>query len=432
MSSLWSLLKRRRGFRQLWLGETTSLLGEWLSYVAISLLALQSGGGALALAVVFAGHVLPAAMVSPFAGVLADRLDRRSVLIGTQLLQASLTAAMALAAAHELLIAVQLLLFARTAVVGFFYPAKQAALPRVVAEDELVDANAIDAATWSVTFAVGTALGGVLALAGPVVALSVDTLTFMVSAALFSGLKPLKPEASSNHRDSLPRPAALTELGNAIRFAWRRPALAESVLAKTPLAVAGGATWILLNVTADDIGLLGSSALALGLLQAVRGTGTGVGPLLTRSLAIRGIAPMKLLRAAMIVLLLAVAAFTWFAYRGDGELSWWLALLVAAFVWGLGSGSIWVLSSSEIQRRTPDAMQGRLASADQLCFMLGQSAAAIGAGLLVDATGIAASAGLLGVVCGSALWLLLLSATAWRTASSSWPTRARPLAPQQP
>ena len=113
MSSLLSLLRRRPDFRRLWLGETISQLGDWLSYVAISLLALHSGGGALALAVVFAGHVLPAALVSPLAGVLADRVDRRSLLVGTQLIQAALMLGMIAAAVHDNLVMVQLLLFAR-------------------------------------------------------------------------------------------------------------------------------------------------------------------------------------------------------------------------------------------------------------------------------------------------------------------------------
>ena len=236
MRSLWSLLLRRPGFRYLWLGETTSLLGDWLSYVAISLLALHAGGGALALAVVFAGHVLPAALVSPLAGIVADRMERRTLLVGTQLAQAALMVGMVVAAAHQQLIAVQLLLFARTAVVGFFYPAKQAALRRVVDKDELVDANAIDAATWSVTFTLGTALGGLLALLGPVAALSVDTITFLLSAALFSRLPKLAPEGERK-----PRPS-LAELVQAVRFARSRPGLFEAVGMVT-MCIAAARAW---------------------------------------------------------------------------------------------------------------------------------------------------------------------------------------------
>jgi MFS family permease len=428
MQSLWSLLKRRPGFRNLWLGETTSLLGDWLSYVAISLLALHSGGGAMALAVVFAGHLLPAAMVSPLAGVLADRVDRRKVLIGTQLVQAALMFLMVIAASYQHLLAVQGLLFARTAVAGFFYPAKQAALRRVVEPDELLDANAIDAATWSVMFAAGTAMGGVLALAGPVVALTVDMFTFLLAAMFLARLAPLDVDGRTHSSTISPR-AAFDELREASSFAWRRPELAEAVLAKTPTAVAGGAAWVLLNLTADTLGLLGSAALALGLLQAVRGTGTGIGPLAARKLVARGIPAMHLLRASMAITFVGIAAFTGLAWIGGTGWQLWLPLLAAAFVWGVGGGGGWVFSASEIQRRAPDAMQGRLSSVDQLAFMLGSSGGALVAGLLVDVTHVSAHAGLLGVVAGGVLWLALLLATVYRRDGATQPSS---LAVQRP
>src|SRR5262245_15231430 len=72
-----SLLLRRPAFRRLWAAGTVSLVGVWLSFVAISRLALDAGGGALALATVFAVHLVPRAWFMPLAGVVADRFDRR-------------------------------------------------------------------------------------------------------------------------------------------------------------------------------------------------------------------------------------------------------------------------------------------------------------------------------------------------------------------
>ena len=73
------LIKRRPAFRLLWLGELVSQLGDWLSYVAISLVAMTHGPGqgALALGLVLAAHSLPHAVLAPFTGPLADRFDRR-------------------------------------------------------------------------------------------------------------------------------------------------------------------------------------------------------------------------------------------------------------------------------------------------------------------------------------------------------------------
>ena len=67
---------RHRGFRRLWASQAISLFGDWLSFIAISLLALHKGDGAIALAMVLAAHTLPSALAQPLAGVLSDRFDR--------------------------------------------------------------------------------------------------------------------------------------------------------------------------------------------------------------------------------------------------------------------------------------------------------------------------------------------------------------------
>lgn len=404
MRSLWKLLQTRPGFRWLWLGETTSLVGDWLSYVAVSLLALEAGEGALGLALVFAAHILPTALVSPFAGVLADRVDKRRVLVGTQIAMAALMVLMVAAALHRSLIAVQAILFLRTTVAGFFYPAKQAALRELVEEDELVDANAIDAATWSVTFTVGTALGGVIAMAGPVLALAVDGVTFVVAGLLLARLPALPSEARDHVRPKL------KEIVVALEDARTRPGLLEAVLTKAPLAVAGGGAWVVLNLAAERVGVLGSAALALGALQALRGVGTGIGPLLSKGLMKTGTSAQHLLRASAWVSFASMAAFI---VAASAELGW-LVLAIAALAWGMGSGGYWVFSAVEMQKKSPKAMLGRLASVDMLTFTVGQGLAALLGGYLADATGIAALSGWLPLSLGVLLYLVLRATLAPR------------------
>src|SRR5688572_26746658 len=122
MNRLLSLLRRSPGFRRLWLGELTSLMGDWLSYVAVSLVAIRNGQGALALAWVFAAHVLPSALLSPLAGWVADRFDRRRVLMAAHLVQAVVTVAMAAMAFGGHVAAMQAFLFIRSAVGAVVHP----------------------------------------------------------------------------------------------------------------------------------------------------------------------------------------------------------------------------------------------------------------------------------------------------------------------
>ncbi|MBE7449427.1 MAG: MFS transporter [Kofleriaceae bacterium] len=191
-----SWLRARPAFRRLWAAATVSQVGDWLSFVAVSALALEAGGGALGLALVLAAHALPAAVLSPVAGALVDRADRRRVMIGADLLAALVTAAMAAVAMAGAVVAVQLLLLARSAITAATPPAETAAVRRLVRPDELVRANAILAVTWSAAFVAGMALGGVAAMLGPALALALNAGTFLMAAALRVGLPAMPPATS--------------------------------------------------------------------------------------------------------------------------------------------------------------------------------------------------------------------------------------------
>lgn len=151
--------------------------------------ALKHGEGLLALAAVFVVHNLPHAGLAPFAVAVADRFDRRRVMIISNVLQAFLALAVAGAAAGGSLTAMQLLLLARVSVSVFFVPAQHASVPRLVARDELPLANTLSSSTWSVTFAVGV---------GAQWAIVIDAFTFAAAAALLIGLPALELKRPSD------------------------------------------------------------------------------------------------------------------------------------------------------------------------------------------------------------------------------------------
>src|SRR5882672_3052407 len=132
-----ALLRRYPDLRRLFFAETISLLGDWLTYVAVSVLALEQGQGPIAVAMVLVAHTLPNALASPVSGFIADRFDRRTVLIAACLLRGLLTLGMAFSAHASVLLSVQLLLVLRTASDAFYEPAAQAVLARVIPADQL-------------------------------------------------------------------------------------------------------------------------------------------------------------------------------------------------------------------------------------------------------------------------------------------------------
>jgi MFS family permease len=380
------LLKSRPEFARLWASGVVSQAGDWLSYVAISLLAMEEGGGtgAMAVAVVFLAHTLPNALMAPFSGWLADRIDRRKLLIGSHLVEAIVTVAMMVAAWHRQLGWVQVLLLLRTSVSAFGYPAETAVVRELVSSDELYRANALLSATWSVMFVVGTSLGGLLAVLGPHFALAVDALTFAVAAVVLVPLSPLRPPVRELSVE--PRPGALAVMR-------MRPELARAVMAKAPLAFAASAAWVALNLSAQAMPFMGTTALTLGVLQAVRGLGTGIGPVVVSGTS----DPARHWIGAGWVMLVGMALFLLTDHPA--------ALLVAALIWGVGSGTNWVLSVSAIQQLAPSDVIGRMGGADLCAMTLAQGAGAIAGALLIEAgPGPLVAVGM-GAVAWAILWL---------------------------
>ncbi len=377
MKTFLSLLSRRPGFRRLWASDVASALGTWMSYIAVSVLVVREDGGALALALVFVIHTLPHALLAPIAGPVADRLDRRTLMVGAHLLRGVVTLGMVAAAWAGHLLALQALLFLRVVVGAFHMPAARAALARVVEPEELADANAFDAITWSVLFAVGVALGGLVsAFVGPVPALVIDALSFFVAARLLRGLPSLRAEGAAARGSLLP----------AWRYASDRRDLLRAVLAKTPVAVAIGGGWVALNL----LGYALSGALAIGALHFARAVGCGVGSWLLRRLRIEG--PR----------LDAIAFLGVLGFAFGQDLVW---LVLSAFAWGVGSGANWVWTSTAMQRLTPDALRGRVGAIDVLLSTAGMAAGALAAGAAADATARAGDAALTGVTLGLAALL---------------------------
>src|ERR687893_573341 len=179
-----SLLSNTR-FLRLWIGQGTSFVGDAVSMVALVVLVVQITGSASAVGGALVARLLPT-IASPLAGVLADRLDRRFVLVTSDLARAVLV--LGLVFARDLATIYVLVFFmglART----IFNPTVRAAFPSVVGGGDLTRANALISGTFSTSIMVGPALGGLLvAIVGVDAAFAVDATTYLVSAVLLSRL----------------------------------------------------------------------------------------------------------------------------------------------------------------------------------------------------------------------------------------------------
>lgn len=385
------LLGERRHFRRLWVSNMVSLLGDWLSYVAVSLVAVDRGESAVTVGMVLVGHTLPMALLAPISGPLADRFDRRRLMIAAQIGAGLLTLGMWGAVQGGAIGWMQVFLLLRVGVSGLGLTARFAAVPQLVERHELHAANALLGLTWSVLFAAGVAAGGVLAaVIGPGGAILGDAATFAIAALIVAGLPALPPPPPEAAAD----PAAPRDLFAAWRYARPRPKLLAALLAKTPAGIADAAGWVTLNLVAGPR-VAGSTALGIGVMHALRAIGTGVGPLLPRAWIPREA------NLATPLAFVGLAAFL------ASDSPW--VFLPALVVWGMGTGHNWVSSTAELQAETPGDILGRMTALNVMTLTFAQSALAVGAGLVIDATGQATWGGWVGLALAVMGWAALMA-----------------------
>src|ERR687893_1487813 len=361
-----SLLSNTR-FLRLWIGQGTSFVGDAVSMVALVVLVVQITGSASAVGGALVARLLPT-IASPLAGVLADRLDRRFVLVGSDLARAVLVLGLIFARdLATIYVLVFLMGLARTV----FNPTIRAAFPSVVGGGDLTRANALISGTFSVSVAAGPALGGLLvAIVGVDAAFVLDAVTYLVSAAMLSLTplaRPQRDEDGAGFGEDLK--AGFTYLAGA----------------RVPLAIVLGAFLIVLtiNITIPAEVFLATETFdagnaGYGILVGLYGGGMVLGSALMAALGDR----VRLLPSYFIGVFVSALALV-----GVGLSPAFIFALGVLVVAGVANGTENVTTDTILQTRVPDAFLGRVFSVRFLGFSIGEVFAYGMGGVIVDASG---------------------------------------------
>jgi hypothetical protein len=332
----------QRDFRRMWLAAVVSECGDWLTVAAAVAWAYERSGTTLVAAVLLARMIPPVAL-SLWAGALADRLERRALMVGSDLVRVLLVGATAVSLALGHTIAVLALIAAAAAAGAFFAPAAGALLPRLVAPSLLVRANALLGFTRETSMVLGLLAGaGLVALAGPWLAVALDAASFAASAALLAGIAVGgRPERSTGARG----PA----IAEGLAFAARRSDVGPAILA---FFGASAATGIVSAVLADHAATaLDLGASGYGQLMGALSGGLVAGQLAAGAMWRQGSFPRAIaLCLALMGLALALVADTPLVATA----------LAALAIAGMVDGASDVLFESSLQARTPDALLGRV------------------------------------------------------------------------
>jgi MFS family permease len=386
LASYLRLVRGNRNFRRLWLAQIVSEIGDWFYTLSIYTLLLQLTGHASSVALALVLQVLPQTFVGPTAGVVNDRLRRKHVMIAADLVRVVVVLAMLLVRSPSLVWLVYPLLLAETVMAAFFEPARSSVIPNIAARGELLIANTLSSATWSVNLLVGASVGGVVAaFFGRDAVFVLNALSFLLSAILIGGMHFAEPHAESAP-PLVPRDLVdFSPVLEGVRYIRNHRTLLPAVFAKAGELMIGP-SWVIFTVMGAHefavhwrkVDAARGAILGMSILLGGRGLGALVGPLVAARWAARSDRKLQL---GIFFGYLTIAAG--YGILGSTRTVWTAG--ACAMLAHAGGSTVWVFSTTLIQLHTDDRFRGRVFSADLGFSMLTIAAGAYLCGGLLDA-----------------------------------------------
>ena len=411
LGSYLRLLRGNRNFRRLWMAQIVSEIGDWFYTLSIYTLLLQLTGRASSVALALVLQVLPQTFIGPAAGVVNDRLRRKHVMIAADMVRFLVVLAMLLVRSRSTVWLVYPLLLAETIMAGFFEPARSSVIPNIAARGEVLIANTLSSATWSVNLLIGASVGGVVAaFFGRDAVFILNALSFLASAVLIGGMHFAEPHAESG---APLRPRDLVDFSpvlEGIRYVRNHRTLLPTVFAKAGELMIGP-SWVIFTVLGAhefavhwrNVDAARGAMLGMSILLGGRGLGALVGPLVSARWAGRSDRRLQL-GILYGYLIIAVG----YGALGVSRTVWMAA--ACAMLAHAGGSTVWVFSTTLLQLHTDDRFRGRVFSTDLGFSMLTIAAGAYLCGRLLDA-GIAAR-----TVATFTGLVMLIPATLWTLA----------------
>ncbi|HET6740476.1 MAG TPA: MFS transporter [Kribbella sp.] len=382
-------------FRRYWLARALSVTGSMVTAIALPVLVYRLSGSTVLTAVVTALESAPYLLAGLFAGALADRWNRRRVMVTADCVNAVLVGSVPVAHLLGVLTVVQVLVVAFTvqAVYTFFDGANFGALPVLVGRARVAQANsAVWTASSLIELFVPPLTGLLLGVLAPASLLTLDALSFAASAFAVHGIV----RAMSESRDGRPplRPrVVLNDIRDGLRYLIRHAGVRTMTIVGSIQSFAGGGFMALIVVWCDRVLHIGTSGLRFGLVWGVWGIG-GLIAALSLPRLLKRTSP-----AAITLYALPVSALLGVLTPLSPH---WVVAALGLLVWGSAYVLVIVNAVSYRQQVTPENLLGRVNTAGRmLSWGVGWTLGSVAGGLLGNAYGPRTGMVLMGL-CGGA------------------------------
>lgn len=374
MAGFASLLRNNPNYRYLWTGQIVSEVGDHFNTIAVMSLAFHLTGSGLAVGGAMIARAIPSIVAGPLSGVVLDRMDRRRIMLVSDLVRSVI----ALAFVLTLIYRQEWLLYVLTGALAFASPfftsGRAAILPRITTAEELHSANALTQTTGWLTLSIGTLLGGFsTGQFGYEWAFVVNALSFLVSAwaiwKLRSPLGHFMPERLNITRHTAAE--FWRDFGDVTRYMWRTPLVLAITLSLIGWASGGGAAQVLFTLYGEEVFHRGPAGI--GIIWSAAGVGLVAGGIFAHRAGRRlGFNGYK--KAISIGYLIHGSAYVLFAIMPT---IWLAALFVGISRIAMGSNN--VLNRTMLLTHVPDHYRGRVLSTSEMILNLAMMLSLTGA-----------------------------------------------------
>lgn len=375
------LVQTNRNFRYIWFGEIVSLLGDWFNLIAAATLIGTLTNSGVALGGLFVVRMLAPFLVSSFGGIVVDRFNRKHILIITDLIRGIVVIGFLFIRDPSHVPFIYILTAIQLGISGIFFPARNAILPDVVERHELGTANALSSSTWSTMLALGTALGGFVAGGlGISTAFVIDALTFFLSAFFIAKVH-YQPQPAESSGQGLG--VVWRDYQEGIEYLRINPDILWLVVQKAFVMFCFATAYEVTSVPiSQQVFVIGKDGgIGLGLIYAIVGIGTGLGPILIRLYT--GDEDHLLRRAIMIGFFISAVGMFIAASMVSTGYSFTI-FSIGLFLRGFGGGTVWVFATQLVLHNVADRVRGRVFSTEFAIFSLAAATAAGGAGWALE------------------------------------------------
>jgi len=376
---------RHRNFRLFVGGQIISLVGTWMQTVAQSWLVYRLTGSSLLLGTVGFTSQFPVFLLAPIGGIVADRYDRRRIVVATQAASMVLAGILgAITLAGTVRVWHVMVLSALLGVVNAFdIPSRQSFLVDMVGKEDLMNAIALNSSIFNSARVIGPGTAGLLvALLGEGWCFLLNSVSYL---AVISGLLMMQVKRSPSRVDD---GSPLEQIVQGFRFAWGALPVREILLLVGLISAVGMPYTVLMPIFADQI--LHGGARGLGILMSATGLGAlGAALFLASRPSVRGLGRLVAIAAAGFAVSMGVFAVSPY---------FWLS---AAVLVPTGGFMMLQMASSNtlLQAMVPDHLRGRVMALYSMMFMGMAPLGALFAGVAADRVGAPMTVALGGAAC---------------------------------